>query len=327
MGYINYCRQLNYKKKMRNRRNHPNKNHTGPDVIVGTPMDIARANVIHNVTNDLANTWGTISNKSIEDIVEDIRLIVFNISTTLIIFLIAFSILYTLNVIQIFQVSPAVHLILSGLAGVSPGLAIRLKLVKNDVKITDKLLAEFNEGSEKRIDFAMERLDHIQERIQRTSVLLVAHIISGSPGKAIKYSSYEPDEIGEVLVEAIPEVNEESAVNILEGVNWLSRDYPTAVEPYAGQFKQLLKVTSTPIQCHSVEILGNIGRMSSNKKAYVNAIKPAVSDDDSDVRSSAVSALSKLPCEESLKLLENLSTDTDPTVRDQASDIMQQMAT
>lgn len=310
---------------MRNRKNHPNKNHAGPDVIIGTPMDIASANVIHNVTNDLANTLGTISNKSAEDAIADVRMIIFNISTGLMISLIAFSVFYLLNITQILQLSPILQLILSGVVGFLPGFAIRLRLVRNDVKLTDELLAEFNEGSEKRIDFAMENLDHIQEQIQRTSVLLVANILSGSPGKAIKYSSYQPDEIGEVLVEAIPEVNEGSAEKILEGVNWLSRDYPKAVKPYANKFKQLLKVTSTPIQCHSVEILGNIGRISSNKSAYVNAIEPAVSDDDSDVRSSAISALSKLPCEESLKLLENLSTDTDPTVRKRASNTLHQI--
>lgn len=323
--HINKIRSMHYKKDMIDRKYKSNTKNTDPDVVVGSPAAIVGAGMGNAIGEGIGNALKIWKKKSSEERKAGRRLLKYKLFTVSIQYTILLLIFYMFDLFTIrqrlFQVGFFVVLPLS----VLPDLYIRYNYVRKDKKLTDKLLAEFNNDSPENIDFAMNNINHFQERIRRISLLLVADTVSGSPGKAVKYSSYDPDEIGEALIKAIPEVDEESAEHLLEGINWLSRDYPTAVKPYASQFKELLKVNSTPIQSHSVDILGSIGNISSKKPAYVEAIKSAVTDDDAEVRKSAVTALGQLPCSESLKLLKKLSSDTDPAVQEQALETIEKM--
>lgn len=200
-------------------------------------------------------------------------------------------------------------------------------LARSDVKTTKRLQNSVGDASIDQIDEALQHIDHNHYQTRIAAAKVLATIIKGSPGKAVKYSSSDPESICEILIKQLQSDDGDMQELSIRCLSWMSRDYGQALHPYPKLFANFVQSDHTPLQVHSITILGNIGATDPDRRpAYVRAIKPGVTDPDADVRTAAANALGKLPCDPALGLLEELIQDTDPDVRQRASATVQQLA-
>jgi len=327
-SHINNLRRISQENRIRSQDiSTDNVNIDEPDVVIGTPAAVGGVKVGRTLRKFFIElgiglkkiaTAGSNPNPDFENVGlssalknDAYRLITFAIQA-----IISFLIIGSLGA------ATSAHPILLPimiLTAFFPNIYVYFKYSRKEKETKQRLENKIGNYSVEDIEFAVENINHMYEPIRVFALILTAEIISGSPGKALKQTSYDEDYIGKELAEAIPEVSEETAAKLLDGIVWLSRDHPESLQSYAKLFKKLMKVNSTAIQIPAIEILGFIGRVSSNKPGYVDAIAPAVSDKDADVREAVAIALGRLPCEKAIQLLEQLMNDPDATVQQQAS--------
>lgn len=223
------------------------------------------------------------------------------------------------------ELNPALILSTLVLAGV-PNLHGRY-LAKQDAAVTKRLERLSSNPSAEAIDLALENVGHRQGRANESALRAAARIVEESPGKAIKYSSAEPDAIYEILVEQVTSANTELTELSLRSLVWISRDYGQLPRRHAALFREFVQGERSPVQIYATLILGNMELTDGQQlEACARALKPAVEDPDGEVRAAAATALGNVPCEAAVKLLRQLTTDSDPTVRQTAAESLRELS-
>ena len=214
---------------------------------------------------------------------------------------------------------------LSIFIAITPNIHARY-LSRKDFKLTTKLQSLTDTCPTDRVDEAINHLDHRRYPVRLAAARVLLSIVSDNPGKAVKYSSKDPEALCNKLIQRIQKDDQEVQEISLRCLSWLSRDYEHLLLPYAKLFANLVRSDHTPFQVNSTIILGNLELSEQDKiEKCAQAIKPAVKDPDADVRHAAAVALGTAPCENSLRMLDHLTEDSDSDVRQRASQSLQKL--
>jgi len=172
---------------------------------------------------------------------------------------------------------------------------------------------------------ALDYIDDYQAEIQYNALQTILPVCEGAPGKVLKRSEKDTAEVADVLVDQLehaePRIQKLSAAVI----KWFTRDYGEKFGPQAQSLRDMLNYPDSDVQAELVIALGNIGAKSDDPSSFAKALTPIIKDEDADVRRSAAYALQSLPCKQSAKMLNYLSEDTSPDVRQQAQESLNRL--
>lgn len=318
-SHVNYLSNILYEKKVNRHEAKKSRSNNNNNIIVWHP--IALIGVFYGKL--IGRELHGMRSESLSEVPKNLFKLTYGVITSFIIFWSVLISSYILFVTGVFPASDDVGALSFPLAifiAIAPNIHARY-LVRNDFKLMINLRKIRNNRSTENIDKAVQHLDHRRHDIQFEAARALMSIISNSPGKAIKYSAKDPEEICEILIQQLQKDDREIQELCIQCLSWISRDYRRVLLPHAGLFAELIRSDHTPFQIHSTTILGNLELSSSEKiKKCVNAIKPAVKDPDADVRAAAATSLGNLPCEYSLKMLHHLKDDVDSEVCQRASE-------
>ncbi|MCF2208080.1 HEAT repeat domain-containing protein [Halobacterium salinarum] len=172
---------------------------------------------------------------------------------------------------------------------------------------------------------ALDYIDDYQGETQYNALQTILPVCEGAPGKVLKRSEKDASEVADVLVDQLehgePRIQKLSAAVI----KWFTRDYGEEFGPQAQSLRDMLDYPDSDVQANLAIALGNIGAKSDDPSSFAKALTPVVKDEDADVRQSAAYALQSLPCKQSAKMLNYLSEDTSPDVRQQAQESLNRL--
>lgn len=196
-------------------------------------------------------------------------------------------------------------------------------LARRDVKTALRLerAAEAPSADDAADTFA--HLESRQPQIRRNATAVTAAICRETPGKFVKYVGGDHEAVIERLVPLVDDTNPDVRIQALWSLKWLARDYGEALVPHAKALADAVESPHSTAQAHATIALGNVGATERDREridAYAKAITPAVEDPDNEVRHAAAVALGMLRCRRTVALLEHLSEDTDPAVRERATE-------
>jgi len=316
--HVNYLSNILYEKKVN--RNEAKKLRSGNNnIIVWHPIALIGIFYGKLIGRELRG----MKSESLSEVPKNIFKLTYGVITSFIIFwsvLISSYILFVTGVLPASDDVGALSFPLAIFIAIAPNIHARY-LVRNDFKLMINLGEIGNNRSTEDIDKPIQHLDHRRYAIRFEAAHALVSIISESPGKAIKYSSKDPEEICEILIQQLQKDEREIQELCIQCLSWISRDYRRVLLPHAELFAKLIRSDHTPFQIHSTTILGNLELSSSEEvKKCANMIKPAVKDPDADVRAKAAKSLGNLPCEYSLNMLHHLEEDVDSEVCQRASE-------
>jgi hypothetical protein len=172
---------------------------------------------------------------------------------------------------------------------------------------------------------ALNYIDDYRAETQYNALQTILPVCEGAPGKVLKRSEKDTVEVANVLVDQLehgdPRIQKLSA----SVIKWFTRDYSEAFGPQAQSLRNMLNYPDSDVQADLAIALGNIGAKSDDPSSFAKALTPVVKDEDADVRQSAAYALQSLPCKRSAKMLNYLSEDTSPDVRQQAQESLKRL--
>jgi len=317
-SHVTYLSDILYEKKV-NRHEAKKSRSGGNNIIVWHPIVLIGILYGKLIGRELRG----MKSESLSEIPKNLFKLVYGVVTSFVLFftvLVSSYILFVTGVIPLSDDVGALSFPLSVLIAITPNIHARY-LSRKDFKLMTELQKHKNNPSTEDIDKIVQYLDHRRYAIRFEAAQTLISIVSESPGKAIKYSSKNPEEFCEILIQQLQKDDREIQELCIQCLSWISRDYKNVLLPHAGLFANLVRSDHTPFQIHSTIILGNFELSDQKKvKKFTNAIKPAVEDPDADVRAAAATSLGNLPCEYSIKILHHLEDDVDSDVRQQASE-------
>ncbi|MFA9427087.1 AAA family ATPase [Natronorubrum sp. A-ect3] len=178
------------------------------------------------------------------------------------------------------------------------------------------------------VDAAADAYSYLNARDEETrnnAVRTIALASEDAPGKVVKAIPDDVELIVSKLVELLDDEYHHVQGHAAAALGWFSRDYTDVVLEHAEAIELAMNTQDSEVRSELVVVLGNLGVAAPDRAdEFAKAIAPAVSDEDPEVRHSAAIGLGMLPCDRAVNMLEDLSQDQNPHVREQASQALQE---
>lgn len=327
--HVNKIRDIKHQQKLEKYQRKSSQSN-GTTIIIGSPAAIFG----HMYGKGLADSFKQMKQKGLRESFTDLFRTLYPFFSYFLIVTILLSLTMFSAAVGwlVFSISPpdsqAYQLILPFIFGlpIIPYLHARY-LSRSDWNVIKNVRSLSAEPSVENVDMAFDNISHRQHSARLPAIKAACSIVEQSPGKAVKYSAHSEEEICNRLIEQLQTQDREMTEYCLRCIDWLSRDYGHILMPHGKLFAGYIQSQHSQIQMSAISVIGNLPvEQASHVSACANAIKPAVTDADADVRYTAASVLGHLPCDESKQMLQHLLNDSAEEVRQQASVSMQQLA-
>jgi len=199
-------------------------------------------------------------------------------------------------------------------------------LARQDLKEVKSFRGVNDENCLAAIERAYDRLSHRQRAVRADATRVLRNCFEQSPGKAVKQLEDDPSEVRDALLATLDADDAATTEHALACLKWFSRDYGRLLVEDGGAVATYLDDGNSALQAHAAVAVGNIGSQDPERTVeYANVLTDVVKDPDAEVRYAAAVALGSLPCKRAGKMLKYLTDDTDPDVRRQAEEGLQQV--
>lgn len=176
-------------------------------------------------------------------------------------------------------------------------------------------------------DAAAQALSHLDSAVDETRVAAsytIATAAESGPGKVIKASGHEPEEIVTKLAERLDDEEAKMQNNAATALRWFSEDYPEAVAPHEEEILAALNSRVSGTQAQAAIVLGNLGQHNADRAdEYVEQLGTLVDDHDHEVRQATAVGLAQLPSQTATELLERLADDRNDEVKQTAKELLE----
>jgi len=208
-------------------------------------------------------------------------------------------------------------------------LIIGLHLGDKDYKKYKKIIELEKKGSPQDADELLSHLSdhHIENR--QAALRAIHSICKDSPGRLLKHTTHSRESLASTLVGNLSETNESILETSSSTIKWLARDHGEMFVSHSKTIAQNIESPHAAVQTNITIALGNIAQFDrEHNSAYAKALVPAAKDLDSEVRNAAAATLGKIPCSESITILEYLvDNETAPDVTQEAKKSLEQLRT
>jgi len=202
-------------------------------------------------------------------------------------------------------------------------------LGKRDYKRYKKLRKLGKNGSPQDADELLSYLSDRHRETRYAALLGIHSICKDSPGRLLKHTTHDPQSLASTLVEYLSETDEDILQTCSSTIKWLARDHGEMFVSHSKTIAQHIDAPHAAVQTNIVIALGNSAQFDhEHSSAYAKALAPAAKDLDSEVRKAAAATLGKIPCSESVTMLEYLvDNETAPDVAQEARNSLEQLRT
>lgn len=229
------------------------------------------------------------------------------------------------------QIVSAIFLLISIIGGVifMISLVVGMYLGWRDYRKYKKLWKLVNKGSPQDTDDLLSHLSDRHPETRHTALLALHNICKDSPGKLLKHTTHDRESLASTLVGHLSETDEDILQTCSSTIKWLARDHGEMFVSHSKTIAQHIESPHATVQTNIAIALGNIAQFDhEHSSAYAKALAPAAKDLDSEVRKAAAATLGKIPCSESVTILEYLvDNETAPDVAQEARNSLKQLRT
>ncbi len=171
---------------------------------------------------------------------------------------------------------------------------------------------------------AFEYLDNKDPVVRANAARAIVDGTQENPGKFVKSLEVDEDEAVSRLVKLLNDDDENAQIPATDALAMLSRDFPRALIPYREEVYDLLPNQNSGIQISVSAIIGNMAasEQSLSDEALEN-LELLSEDPDSTVRKGVALALFNIRTERAATLLDTLTRDSHPGVRETAIEIIE----
>lgn len=154
--------------------------------------------------------------------------------------------------------------------------------------------------------------------VRNKAALVVASVAQEAPGKVIRESSHNINEIFEFLVSGATK-DGESAIACADALMYFSRDYPEYASNHEHVFYELLETAKDPVRGRITVAIANEARNRGEvTDEHVSEVTSVTESHDPDARKYAAIALGILGTDHAEAVLHELQTDSHPDVQEEA---------
>ncbi len=171
---------------------------------------------------------------------------------------------------------------------------------------------------------AFEYTDNKDPVVRANAARAIVDGTGENPGKFFKSLEVDEEEAVSRLVNLLNDDDEDAQIASADALAMLSRDFPRALIPYREKVYDILPNQNSAIQISVSAIIGNMtaSEPSLSDEALEN-LEPLSEDPDSTVRKGVALALFNIRTERATKLLDTLTRDSHPNVRETAIEIIE----
>ncbi|UPM43353.1 AAA family ATPase [Halocatena salina] len=161
---------------------------------------------------------------------------------------------------------------------------------------------------------AISLLGRRDKQVRTVAASVIAHSCRGAPGKVVKQSSKDAEEIVARLVRRLGDSVGNVRANAAVALKFFARDYPDAVIEHADAVQNALTSSDSSVQTHTALAAGNlVAAFPDRADQFREPLSELCSDEDPEVRGAACVAFGHFPGSIPPDLNE-LSDDPSPVV-------------
>lgn len=178
-------------------------------------------------------------------------------------------------------------------------------------------------------DNAAESFEYfdINDDVSRSlATYTVADVMEENPGKLIKKTGKDPEDVALEIVDLLHDDNEKVRANGSHSTVFMSRDFPDTVLQYRDDVFAATKYPNSTIQGNAAIAAGNLAFYEpALRKEVLEHVEPLCDDPDHELRQHVCTALGHVHHERAAELLDGLANDPNPAVRQDAVEAKQML--
>ena len=168
-------------------------------------------------------------------------------------------------------------------------------------------------------------LDSRDDTVRRRSTQVVAMEMGNEPNQLIDAVGGDEDDVAYTLAELLHDDDKDVRVGAADALVWFSQVAPNHVAQYRDDVYAAMKYPNVPTQANSALTTANMTQAEPGlSDEALRHVQPLCEHDDPDVREAAAIALGAIQNSRATELLRALMEDSNPAVRQRASEVYQQ---